>query len=413
MKMPRWLGFLILSLWSLTALAERELLDRIMAVVNDDVILQSQLDTRLNEISQRFANNPQVLPPRAQLEQEVFDLLVLETVQLQAARRAGIRITDADLTRALTQIATSNNLSLPEFEQTLRAQSISFAAVRAQVRNELLIRRIQENAVARRIQVTDAEVRQYLSTQIGSALAQQEYRIQHLLLPNTMTSEAQALADRVNREGIEFRVALEDVGMSPQELGWRTQENLPSLLRGAVQSLLPGQVAGPINSPNGWHLVYLAEQRSSADQTLTEYRVRHILLNTGAGLSAEAVAVFAQALSAQITAGASFPELATQYSVDEESATRGGDLGWNSPSVFVAEFAQQIRNTPVGEVSAPFESVFGWHILEVIAERNTATEMGTLHAEVRDMLLERKYAEALPRWQQEVRNNAFVQLMVP
>lgn len=412
MSIARWLGVLIVSLSSLQALAERELLDRIVAVVNDDVILQSQLDTRIDEITQRFANNPQVLPARAQLEQEVFDLLVLEMVQLQAARRAGISLTDAELSRALTQIANNNNLSLPEFEQALRAQGISFAAVREQVRNDILIRRVQDRAVARRIQVTDAEVSQYLSTQIGSALEQREYLIQHVLLPTAMAAEAQTLVDQINREGAPFMATLSAAGYSPQDLGWRTQENLPSLLRGAVQNLSAGQVAGPINSPNGWHLVYLAQQRSGADQTITEYRVRHILLNPSAGLSAEAVADFAQDLAAQITAGASFPELAMQYSVDDDSAARGGDLGWNPPGVFVAEFADRVRTTPVGTVSAPFESVFGWHILEVIAQRNTATELDALRTEVRDMLSERKYAEALPRWQQEIRNNAYVQLMV-
>lgn len=413
MKMARWLGFLFLSILATQALADRQLLDRIVAVVNDDVILQSQLDERVSDILQRFANNPQVLPPRAQLEQEVFDLLVLETVQLQAARRAGISITDAELNRALTQIASNNNFTLLEFEQALSAQGISFAAVRQQVRNDLLIRRIQERAVARRIQVTDAEVRQYLSTQIGAALEQREYLIQHVLLPETMATEAQLMADQVNREGADFAATLSAAGFEAQDFGWRTQENLPSLLRGAVVGLSPGTVAGPLSSANGWHLVYLADQRSGADQTITEYRVRHILLNTSTGLSREGVAELAEALAAQLAEGASFPDLAAQYSVDEGSATRGGDLGWNPPGVFVSEFAQQVRNTPVGGLSAPFESVFGWHILEVMAERDTATELDALREDVRELLLEQKYAEALPRWQQEIRNNAFVQLMVP
>jgi len=412
MRMARWLSLIMLSFVTLQALAERQLLDRIVAVVNDDVILQSQLDERLDEITTRFANNPQVLPPRNQLEQEVFDLLVMETVQLQAARRAGIRITDAELTRALTQIASNNNFTLVEFEQALAQQGIRYSAVREQVRNDILIRRIQEQAVARRIQVTEVEVWQYFSTQIGSALEQREYRIQHVLIPLDKEAQAQVLADQVNQDGADFMATVSTAGFNPQDLGWRTQENLPSLLRGAVQGLPAGTVAGPISSANGFHLVYLAEQRSAADQPITEYRVRHILLNASSGLSAEGVAELAQALAGDLAAGASFPELASQYSVDEGSASRGGDLGWNPAGVFVTEFAEQVRNTPVGSVSAPFESVFGWHILEVMAERSSATELDALRSDVREMLLERKYVEALPRWQQEIRNNAYLQLMV-
>lgn len=412
MKKARWLSGIILSLLAMQASAERQLLDRIIAVVNDDVILQSQLDERLADINQRFANNPQVLPPPAQLEQEVFNLLVMDSVQLQAARRAGISITDVELNRALTQIANSNNLSLLEFERALRAEGIDYAMVRQQVRDDMMIQRIQEQAVARRIQVTDAEVRQYLSTQVGSALEGREYLIQHVLLPEAMGAEAEDIVQQVNQSGTPFTSAIEARGYSAQDFGWRTQEDLPSLLRGAVQGLAAGSVAPPISSANGWHLVYLAEQRSAANQTISEYRVRHILVNPSSGLSAENSAELAQALAEQLAQGANFAELAMQYSVDEGSAPRGGDLGWNPPGVFVREFAEQIRNTPVGSVSAPFETVFGWHILEVMGERNTATELDALRDEVRTMLLERKYAEALPRWQQEIRNNAYVELLV-
>jgi peptidyl-prolyl cis-trans isomerase SurA len=411
--MARFLGLMMLCLSATQVWAERQLVDRILAVVNDDVVLESELNERISEIRQRFANNPQVLPPAEVLEQEVFDLLILETVQLQAARRAGITITDAELNRALTQIANDNNLSLPEFERALRAEGISFASVREQVRNDLLIRRIQEREVARRIQVTDAEVRQYLSTQIGSALEQREYRIQHVLIPEAAAAQAEALVAQVNNDGADFMSSVRAAGFNPQDLDWRSHENLPSLLRGAVQGLTTGSVSNPIPSANGWHLVYLAEQRSGADQSITEFRVRHILLNSSTGLSAEGAAELAEALFEQINQGANFSDLATQYSADQGSAARGGDLGWNAPSVFVREFADQIRNTPVGAVSTPFETVFGWHILEVMAERNTATELDALRSEVREMLSERKYAEALPRWQQEIRNNAYVQLMVP
>lgn len=399
-----------LALLALPAVAERQLLDRVIAVVNDDVILHSQLVERLTDIQARYASNPAILPPEDDLKQQILDTLIMEQVQLQRARSAGISITDAELNRAMAEIARNNNQTLEGFQQQLATQGTDYATVRRQVRQNLQIQRAQERFVARRIQVTDSEVRQYLQTQVSAALEEVEYRLMHVLIPaneSDAMTQAQAISDRVNLEGVDLETAAD--GRTVQDLGWREPDSLPSLLQEPVQGLGSGAASAPFESPNGWHVVYMADQSGASSQQITEYRTRHILINESEGLSAQAAEDLAHDLYRRITEdGESFADLAREYSLDSSSARRGGDLGWNSPGVFVAEFAEAVRSTPVETVTEPFRSAFGWHILEVRGEREADETFDNLRRQVRQLLFEQKYTEALPRWQQEIRNNAYI-----
>ncbi|MEX1056990.1 MAG: peptidylprolyl isomerase [Natronospirillum sp.] len=394
------------------ATADRQLLDRILAVVNDDVILHSQLQERVEEIRARYAGNPAVLPAEDDLAEQILDTLILEQVQIQRARDAGISVTDAELNSAITDIAARQNLSLTQFQQALQQQGIDYANVRRQIRQDIQIRRAQQRFVARTIQVTDAEVRQYLQTQVSAALEESEYRIQHLLIPASESNArqvAQDVADRVNGgEG-----SLEAVASNTrtvQDLGWRKPEDLPQLLQGPVRGLTKGSASAPFESRNGWHVVYLADQTGTSTQAVTEYRARHLLLNNSAGLTDEAAEQLIWELYQQITEdGADFAALAEEYSVDD-SAEQGGDLGWNAPGVFVPEFAEALRNTPIDGISEPVQTPFGWHIIAVEGERQTDQSFENLRDQVRDILFEQKYTEALPRWQQEIKNNAYISL---
>ena len=400
-----------LALMAQSAIAERQMMDRIIAVVNDDVILWSELQERVNEIQSRYANNPTVLPDDESLQEQVLDTLILEQVQLQRARAAGINVTDAELNQALTDIAQRQDLSLAEFQQALEQQGVDYAMVRRQVRQDLQIRRAQQRFVAREIQVTDAEVRQYLQTQVSAGLEEVEYQLLHVLIPHDESdaqTQAQALSDAVNQEGR----AIEDAAgeRTVQDLGSRSPDSLPSLLQEPVRSLAVGDASAPFESQNGWHVIYLADQTGSATQQVTEYQARHILLNDSEGLSEEAAEELVHELYRQITEeDADFAELAREYSLDG-SATRGGDLGWNSPGVFVPEFAEAIRNTPVNTVSEPVRTTFGWHIVEVTGERESDQNFENLRSQVQSILFDQKYSEALPRWQQEIKNNAYISL---
>lgn len=399
-----------LVLLALPAVAERQLMDRVIAVVNNDVILHSQLTERLQDIQARYANSPGILPPEDDLKEQILDTLIMEQVQLQRARSANINVTDAELNRALSQIAERQNLTLEGFQQQLAAQGIDYAAVRRQVRQDMRIQRAQEQFVGRRIQVTDSEVRQYLQTQVSASLEDVEYQLYHVLIQGSESDaqqQAQTIADRVNLEEMSFEEAA--AGRTVQDLGWRDPDSLPSLLRDPVRGLAVGDASAAFESPNGWHVVYMADQSGSAAQQVTEYRARHILVNESEGLSASGAEDLAWDLYRRLTEdGASFSDLARTYSLDSGSAGRGGDLGWNSAGVFVPEFAEALRNTPVDSITEPVRTTFGWHIIQVRGEREADETYDNLRRQVQQILFEQKYAEALPRWQQEIKNNAYI-----
>ena len=402
-----------LMLAASTAMAERQLMDRIIAVVNDDVILYSELTERIDEIRARYANNPGVLPDDESLAEQILDVLILERVQLQRARSADISVTDAELNQALTDIARRQNMSLSEFRSALESDGLDYAAVRRQVRQDIQIRRAQERFVGRNIQVTDSEVRQYLQTQVSAELQEVEYQLLHVLIPaddSDAREQAQAISDRVNQQGEDFADAAGS--RTVQDLGMRKPDDLPQLLQAPLEGLTVGNASAPFESQNGWHVVYMADQSGNATQQVTEYQARHILLNDSQGLTAEAAEQLIHELYRDITeGGADFAELAREYSVDG-SGESGGNLGWNPPSVFVPEFANAIRNTPANTVSEPFESTFGWHIVEVTGQRDRDESFDNLRNQVRNILFEQKYSEALPRWQQEVKNNAYISLRI-
>lgn len=408
--MKRILTTLCLVLLPVVAQAEKVLLDRIVAVVNNNVVLQSELDARILDIQQRYSNNPAVLPPRDELANQILDALILEQVQVQKAAEAGITITDAALNNALTDIANRQGMDLLAFRNALAREGINYDNVRTQVRRDMLIRQAQQRYVARQIQVSNAEVNQYLQTQVSAALQDVEYSLQHLLIAHSDTAAeatARSIAETINTSSQTLQAAAG--GRTAQDLGWRRAESLPSLLREPVRGLATGS-ARVFESPNGWHVVFMADQRGSATQAVTEYRTRHILINETRGLSAAAAAEFAQDLYLQLTEdGADFADLAQRYSVDN-SAQSGGNLGWNPAEAFVPEFAQAVRNTPINEVSAPFQSTFGWHILQVQERRETDQTLTALREKARELLFDQKYSEALPRWQQEIKNSAYISL---
>lgn len=390
------------------AAAQNVLVDKIIAVVNQDVVLHSEVENRLAEVVARYQSNPSVLPPEAALRAQILDALIMEKVQVQKAQEAGITVTDAVLNNALTDIANRQGLDLLAFRQALTQQGMSYDAVRAQVRQDLMIRQAQQRFVARQIDVSTAEVNQYLQTQISASLQDIEYQLQHLLIPaseENAETAARRIAATINNDGRSLDIAA--AGRTLQNLGWRRPEALPSLLREPVRGLNVG-AARVFNSPNGWHVIYLQDQRGSATQTVVEYRARHILLNESRGLTDSAAEALARDLYQQLNEeNADFAELARLYSVDG-SAEQGGDLGWNAANVYVPEFAQTLRDTPVNTYSRPFRTAFGWHILQVQDTRETDQTLAALREKAREILFEQKYSEALPRWQQEIRNSAYV-----
>lgn len=414
------LAFLAVAFPLNSAQAATQILDSVVAIVEDDVIMASELRDRLAMLRESFERQGRELPPQEVVVRETLDRLILESIQLQMGQRAGVRISDAQLNDAVNRIASRSGLSLEEFSLQLQREGKSYQDMRENVRREFVIQRVQAGNVNQRIQITDEEVENFLESPEGRQLTAEEYHLVHALLP--VSDEAGSPQDREAARQVEalyaritageaFDVVIANSGLPFQggDLGWRTRDNLPSLFSDVAPGLKPGETAAPIRSASGYHLVLLAEKRGG-EMLVQQTRVRHILLKPSAIRSAEETQQLAADLRSDIIGGEDFATVAREYSEDIGSAQEGGDLGWVSPGQMVPEFQNMMDSTRVGELSTPFQSQFGWHVLEVQERRQEDMSQVVVENRARDVLHQRKYQEELDAWLRKIRDEAFVDI---
>lgn len=422
--MRRLLLAALLGLAPLTAFAATQPLDQVAVIVDDTVILKSDIDKRLTDVRHQFSQRKGPQPPEDLLRKQVVEQLILETLQASAAERAGIRIDDAALTAGLTDIARQNNLTLEQFKEQLdHTPGSSYAEVREQVKREMQINRLRQRRMQDRIRITDQDVQNFLKSPNGQAELATEYRLGHILvaLPEAATpaqiAEAQKKADDAVAElkaGQDFaQVALRysntETALKGGDLGWRKAAQLPSLFADQVLQMQAGDIAGPLRTPGGFHIIRLTEKRGDA-VTVTQYHVRHILVKPTEIRSSEDARQELADIRSKILGGASFEEMAKIRSDDPGSARSGGDLTWVSKGDMVPEFEQVMLATPKGQISEVFQSPFGWHILEVLGERQQDMSEQYRANLARQALYSRQYDEELSNWLREMRNDAYVDI---
>ncbi|MCK2041468.1 peptidylprolyl isomerase [Chromohalobacter sp. TMW 2.2308] len=418
------LGFMLLmALTPLVALAQPQPLDRIVAVVNKDAIMQSQLEDRVAQVSQQMARRNVPVPDKEDLRRQVLDRMIVEQIQLQMADRANVSIDDTQLNAAVRDIAKNNDMSLDEFADSLEQDGMSLAAVREQVRREMLLRQVQQSQVASRVNITDREVDRYLDQQ-GDA-SDTAYHLAHILvaLPESPTPEqveqAQAKARDLYRQlqnGADFQqLATADSdgeqALSGGDLGWRRGDRLPTIFADVVPQLADGEVSEPVRSPSGFHLVKRIETRGGQSEqktVVTENQVRHILIGTNPNRSDEQAKALAEDIRRRIAGGESFAELAQQYSDDDGSALDGGELGWVRPGQMVPSFENAVNDMDVGELSQPVRSRFGYHVIELEDRRQKDVTRDAQREQVRQTLFQRKVNDELEAWTQEIRSGAYI-----
>lgn len=410
-------------LLSFQSRAQMEMLDQVVAIVDDDVIMASELRERVQSITQTLQTRGAELPPEDVLIRETLDRLILESLQLQLAQRVGVRISDAQLNAAMERVAAQNRMSLEEFRQALEAQGESFAAMREQVRREMLVQQVQRGNVNQRIQLSEQEVENFLESSEGQKLVQPEYRVLHALLPlDSDASDAEVQAAREHVQALLRRIrAGEDFAevvsassgkytFTGGDLGWRKLEDMPSLFADVAPELDKGETSDPIRSPSGWHLVHMADRQGGGEQIVSQTRVRHILIRPSEILTPEEAREKLAELKARIEAGEDFAELAREHSEDIGSAAEGGDLGWTMPGQMVPEFEAAMQETEVGELSEPVRSQFGWHLLEVLERREQDMSQQAMKNRAMEVLHQRKYEEELDAWLRKLRDEAFVDI---
>jgi len=406
-----------------TAPAPLEPVDKIVAVVNDDVITGTELDTRLHSIKEQLKNQSSPIPPDAALKKQVLDRMILASLQLQLADQNGIRVDDETLNRTIERIAGDNKLSLTEFRSVLEKEGYDFATFREDIRREILISRVQQRQVTDRIMVTEQEIDNFLATQRAQGNTGAEYHLAHILIavPDASSSERiQAARQRAEevlkkvRAGADFQetaIAVSDGQQALQggDLGWRKAGELPTLFVDTVTHMKTGDVSDLIRSPSGFHIIKLLEQRDAQRHIVTQTHARHILIRTDELTSDAAAQARLKDIKQQIKGGADFATLAHQYSNDTASANNGGDLGWVNPGEMVPNFQTQMDKLATGEISEPFKTGFGWHIVQVLDRRRHDDTDAFIRSQARDALRKRKIEEELQSWLARLRDDAYIE----
>ncbi len=401
------------------------LLDRIAAVVNDGVVLLSELEDQVEMISERLRAQNLELPPQSVLRQQVLERLILQEIQLQRAERAGLRVSDETLNSALQDVAQRNGLTLSQLPQALAAQGIDYATYREEMRKELTLTLLRQRDVLQRISVTPREIDQFLERQAKAPPATVEYNVSHILIavPQGAAPEHIERAEQRAREVYERAVAGEDFArlaiaysnsqsaLEGGALGWRKGTELPTFLTDLIIRMKPGQVSEPLRTPTGFHIVRLNETRGAEQQKVVEdqVHVRHILMRTNELADDATVQQKLTQVRQRILNGEDFAGLAKTLSEDPGSAADGGDLGWNGPGTFVPEFERVVASLEEGEISEPFRTQYGWHIVEVLGRRQVDTTEEIRRRRAAEQIRASKADEETELWLRRLRDEAYVE----
>jgi peptidyl-prolyl cis-trans isomerase SurA len=401
-----------------------DLLDRVAAIVNDGVVLESELDEQMQVIGARLRQQGGELPPEAVLRQQVLERLVLQEIQMQRAKKAGIRIGDENLNSALADVAQRNNMTLAQLPQALEQQGIDYGVYRESIRRELTLQVLRQRDVIQRINVSPRELEQFLEKQKSRPSELNEYNISHILIAVPQAATPQQLDEASRRatdvyerarRGEDFsRLAVANsnsqTALEGGALGWRKGPEIPTVLADLVGRLKSGEVSEPLRTPSGYHIVRLNDVRGADQQTVVEQtRARHILLKPTEIQDDATVVQRLEAIRARVLKGEDFAGIAKTTSEDPGSAAEGGDLGWSNPGSFVPEFEQVIASLKDEEISRPFRTQFGWHLVQLLGRRqfDNTDELRRQRAFVQ--LRESKADEETELWLRRLRDEAYVE----
>ena len=404
-----------------------ELLDKVAAVVNEGVVLQSELDEQVVVIAQRLRQQGLELPPQNVLRQQVLERLVVQEIQMQRAKRGGIRINDEQLNAALAEVAQRNGIPLAQLPEALAQQGIEYGSYRESIRKELTLQVLRQRDVIQKINVSPRELDQFLEKQKGRPSELNEYNLSHILIAVPQAATAAQLEEAARRasdvyerakKGEDFsRLAVaysnSQTALEGGSLGWRKGPEIPTVLADLVTGLKPGGISEPLRTPSGYHIVKLNEVRGADVQTVVQQvKARHILLKPTEIQDDATVEQRLRTIRERIVKGEDFAAVAKVVSEDPGSASEGGDLGWTGPGTFVPEFEQVLQELKPDEISQPFHTQFGWHIVQLQGRRefDNTEELRRQRAFVQ--LRESKADEETELWLRRLRDEAYVETKI-
>jgi peptidyl-prolyl cis-trans isomerase SurA len=428
---PSCLTIVAAILWSTMSPAQTrdigvhgEMLDRIAAIVNDGLVLKSELDAQMDAVTKRLQEQKVELPSQSVLKQQVLDRLIVQEIQTQHAKRVGLTVSDEQLNSALQEIASRNKIPFDQLPTALSAQGVDYKQYREGMRKELTLNTLRQRDVIAHINVSPRELEQFLARQQSSA-ANDEFNVSHILLSlpeaatpqqlEEITHKAQDLAARASK-GEDFgQLAIANsnsqTALDGGQLGWRKGTQLPQFILDLVAPMKAGQVSAPVRTPSGFHIVKLNERRSGEAQVIiNQIHVRHILMKTNELDDDETVRQKLSKLRDRILKGEDFAGLASTNSADPGSAPDGGDLGWSGPGTFVPEFDKAIADLKANEISEPFKSRYGWHIVQMLGTRTYDSTDDVRRQRAFAAIRESKADEETELWLRRLRDEAFVEI---
>ncbi len=420
-----FLSSLLLLLWPLLSPAQIQPLDRIVAVVEDDVILASELRDQVDALAGQLQARGSPLPPLYILQRQILERMILHSLQLQLAQKNGIQVDDETLRQALQELAARNNMDLESFRLAIEKQGMRYDRFVENLREEIMLNRLRANMVQSRIEVSEREILHFLETESQLDPSQAvEYHLGHILIatPEAASPEtvqrAQRKAEQIAeelRQGLDFHqtaIAMSDGAQALKggDLGWRTLDAVPTLFVEVVPHMKKGDVEGPLRSPSGFHILKLLDKKGAEKHMVTESHVRHILVKTNELIDDAEAKRRLLLIRQKMEQGEDFAALAEAYSDDTVSAVKGGDLGWITPEVVVPPFAEAMESLRPGEISEPVQTPFGWHIIQVLARKNRDDTLEYRKKQAREAIIRRKTEEETELWLRKLRQESYVEI---
>ncbi len=414
-----------------SAWAQREVLDKVVAIVDEGVVLQSELEARLAQVREQSAAAGQPLPAADELRTQLIETLVVENLQTQLAERMGIRYDDDTINDVIGSIGQQNNMTFDEYVTVLEGQN-DYLNTRNQIRKELTLRDLQRGMVNRRINITDQEIENFLNSEMGRVTMAPDYLVDQTLIvvgeddTDDMIQAKEQFAQQMLEAiqgGTEFTqaraIAQRGAAATPPtayqatggELGWRKADALPTLFVDLVPTMKAGEIRGPIRSPSGFHLVYLKEVQGDITSMVNQTRARHILITPNEIRTEEQAKALIDSLYARINNGEDFAQIAREMSDDAASVVAGGDMGWANEGGMPPDFEVVIKDMEIGKVSEPFRTSFGWHIAEVQERREQDMSLEFSRQQAENTLRSRKFEIELQNWLVEIREKAYVKII--
>jgi len=416
----------VLLLSALSTLAHSaQTLDQAVAIVDDDVVLKSELDRRVDTVRSDLAQRNIRPPTEDVLRQQVLDRLIVDNLQLQLARRAGVRISDQELAAIIENIAKENKMTVEQFRLKLTADGVNYELFREDIRNEVMVSRARQGHVSRRVYISQSEVEALADLIQREGENNSEYHLGHILISiseSASTSDVAVAQERARliveriRNGADFsEMALANSegqeALQGGDFGWKTLNQMPTLFATSVRNMKVAEVSDPIRSATGLHILKLFDIKGIERVVVQQTHARHILIQPSKILTEIDAEKKARELLTQIREGADFAKLAKEHSADPGSGSQGGDLGWANPGTFVPVFENTMSKLNPGEISEPVRSEFGWHIIEVLGRRADDQTEDKIKDRAYRILHGRKFEEEVETWIREIRDQAYVKVL--